>query len=152
MSGRQAFEPQCVSVGSRQSASVRQSFQPRDDRILRLVDGILRKMFSIHKPAQLIERGRRVCTDAVESVPALKPCQSTGLCTVGGIAQNENSAIGASGEWRQMPSMALAFSAALRSSCSFGFVVALRMVIGLLDQPRRENSKQGTHLGSREYC
>ena len=54
-------------VGSQQSASVRQSFQPRYNRIRRLVDGILRKMSLIQKPAHLVERGRRVCTDAVEN-------------------------------------------------------------------------------------
>ena len=36
-----------------------------------------------------------------------------------------------------VPSMVLAFSAALRSSCSFGLVLALRMAIGLLDGRRR---------------
>ena len=49
------------------------------------------------------------------------------------------------------PSVSLAFSAALRSSCSFGFVLALRMAIGLLVRARRTTPK-GTHRGFDKWC
>jgi hypothetical protein len=51
--------------------------QPRYNGIRRLLDSILREMTPIQQPAHLIEAGRRLYTDVVESVPALKSCQST---------------------------------------------------------------------------
>jgi hypothetical protein len=76
--------------------------------------------------------------DTVESVPALKSCQSTGLRTVGGIAQNEDSAIGASGGWRQHAKYGFGVFRGLT------FLLQLRVGVGaqdghwfFLDWPRR---------------
>ena len=53
------------------SASGRQRFQPRYNRFRRLVDDILGGMPSIQQSTHIIERGCRLYTDVVESVPAL---------------------------------------------------------------------------------
>jgi hypothetical protein len=79
---------------------------------------------SIQQSAHIIERGCRLYTDVVESVPAFKSYQSTLLREVGGIAENENVRSVRALENVSVPSMALAFSAALRSSCSFALVLA----------------------------
>ena len=50
-----------------------------------------------------------------------------------------------------VPSMVLAFSAALHSSCSFGLVLALRMAIGLLDG-RRHKIPSRVRTWSRGCC
>ena len=44
------------------------------------------------------------------------------------------------------PRMVLAFSAALRSSYTFGLALALRMAIGLLDGPRRRTPSRNARL------
>ena len=64
-----------------------------------MLDDILREMTPIQQPAHLIEAGCRLYTDLVESVPALKSCQSTLLSKVGGIAENEEQLAGGSASY-----------------------------------------------------
>jgi len=53
-------------------------------------------MTPIQQPAHLIEGGCRLDTEGVESVPALKPCQSTLLSKVSGTTENEEQLAGGS--------------------------------------------------------
>jgi hypothetical protein len=111
----------------KQSASERQRFQPRYNRIRGLVDGMLREMPPIQQPAHRIERGRRLYTGAAESVPALKSCQSTGLRKVGGIAKNEDRAISASAGRRQRAKYGFGVF------CGLAFLLQLRAGVGAQD-------------------
>ena len=58
-------------------------------------------MPAIQQPACVIECACRLYAGAVEGVLAHKSCQSTGLCEVRGIAENEDDAISATAGRRQ---------------------------------------------------
>ena len=86
LGARRNFLADYAYILSADRASGRQRFQPRYNRVRRLVDSILRYTPPIQQPAHLVERGCHLYTGAVEIVPALKSFQSTGLREVCGMA------------------------------------------------------------------